>query len=1244
MVPVISQTDRTADSTTTANQNQVSSPSDQSNQSPENGSEQPAGPVRPNISELAAVLVDISRLNQRLRPQIERYADIVRNDEEMSSAEQQANTRMCSLVSETMHALSHAYHSVSDLMVDLTQPRPRQLYVTLAIAQPHTAVIQRTIPVQAQIQIGGSPRLIRRQFAPPRLPRAATDTSSSTTPISVAGTGTQTQTATTASTGTSTVPPFSTAGTGTQTSPAAGSQQSTTSTQPAGGSSDNDFRRIQEQMSAGIQSLLGGQGPVQGNGTPDNPFVFVEMGPDSMTVNSISAEVVSSDDLDDMPSNMVPPMNSTAPTGGQGSAAGQGSTPGGQSQGFAPGGPNDFANMLQNLIQQSLQGQGQANVQVGVPRMQIQMPGVGRGVPRMEIQMPGVMFGPPGPLPPGVRAGTMGSMSFSYRPGVPPRNESATQTQTGQGASSATQTSSSVTSVSGTQTTSGPTPSNTSGTQTPGMGPAAGRTQAFMLPGMPALAQNVNPVDSYLPCSSRHFLSQHAQEIVQQGNNNQTNEMALADMVSNLMAGLLGGEPTTGTATSATSTATSSTPTSTGSAFTPPSRPPGPRPQVSVHGQMPQGLAAMFPGSMRFRTQGGPPMMPPFRPPQFPPMRPQAGGARPGTPGTTQPGPAPTSGTEPPFLQMLRTMLSSAATAGGNQSDLATSTQSAAGTQSTGASNQSTSEGGNQSNSATANQSPAIAQSTGPRPGQSEAQPISDEAFTQLVSGITNYMSQAALGQAPRQTISDFLSGLGQEHSIPQGEGFLNEIMSCVLSSLQITDLLSVFYGQPTPLNQVQAPLREFLGRRVLNGAECTPDNVRSSVEDLVESMETEIADTVSAAQCRPHIDFLSTLNRFLEQHFFNLVTFVMNSRESDPHFGQDLYASVRRFLSELFVLCSRCLGGITQVEALLRSRLAMFTTGVNPLIQQWMVATTTQQFASFIPTITVSEGEVAHFLVYQSAGPQSAGAQRRARSGVKKVSSSAAEAASSASTAQSSTQESLSKSSATPKASVKRDSSPLREPSPKRVSKSGVEGASEKTNGHPMETSPPVDARSPGAAEVEVDIPLTLSPAREIKGAASTDMGRSKKPLTPVNQPTSAGAQSASDGWESVVPSDWVPVIMRDIETQRGQAPQRPHSDVYMQGVPPKRRKMMADQKPGDLSNPAHVLPDSIRQAVAAAAVEPISSLDNLTTELASDSDLHDAFEAQLSRSLAQRLDNDTDYKSNRFPNTEEYYHKSEK
>jgi len=67
------------------------------------------------------------------------------------------------------------------------------------------------------------------------------------------------------------------------------------------------------------------------------------------------------------------------------------------------------------------------------------------------------------------------------------------------------------TSISGTQTSSAS--ASTSTTQT---APGA-RAQAFVVPGMPGLAQNISPVDGYLPCSSRHFLTQHARSIIQQG-------------------------------------------------------------------------------------------------------------------------------------------------------------------------------------------------------------------------------------------------------------------------------------------------------------------------------------------------------------------------------------------------------------------------------------------------------------------------------------------------------------------------------------------------------------------------------------------------------------------------------------------------------------------------------------------------------------------------------------------------------
>ena len=53
--------------------------------------------------------------------------------------------RYCNLVSEAMHYVSHAYHSISDMMVNCNSPPPRHLHAPPA---PRPTIIQQAIPIQ----------------------------------------------------------------------------------------------------------------------------------------------------------------------------------------------------------------------------------------------------------------------------------------------------------------------------------------------------------------------------------------------------------------------------------------------------------------------------------------------------------------------------------------------------------------------------------------------------------------------------------------------------------------------------------------------------------------------------------------------------------------------------------------------------------------------------------------------------------------------------------------------------------------------------------------------------------------------------------------------------------------------------------------------------------------------------------------------------------------------------------------
>ncbi|BFZ05727.1 hypothetical protein BsWGS_08766 [Bradybaena similaris] len=122
----------------------------------------------------------------------------------------------------------------------------------------------------------------------------------------------------------------------------------------------------------------------------------------------------------------------------------------------------------------------------------------------------------------------------------------------------------------------------------------------------------------------------------------------------------------------------------------------------------------------------------------------------------------------------------------------------------------------------------------------------------------------------------------------------------------------------------------------------------------------------------------------------------------------------------------------------------------------------------------------------------------------------------------------------------------------------------------------------------------------------------------------------------------DWIPVISRDIIRQRSQRSQPPLSDAYLQGLPAKRRRMMALEHADEMGNMPLYLPASLTRAARAADAEPISSEENMAQEAADDLDLQTELEREVTSMLASRITSDQDFTSDRFPNAKEYFHKS--
>uniref|UniRef100_A0A8D8WC05 Large proline-rich protein BAG6 n=1 Tax=Cacopsylla melanoneura TaxID=428564 RepID=A0A8D8WC05_9HEMI len=105
-----------------------------------------------------------------------------------------------------------------------------------------------------------------------------------------------------------------------------------------------------------------------------------------------------------------------------------------------------------------------------------------------------------------------------------------------------------------------------------------------------------------------------------------------------------------------------------------------------------------------------------------------------------------------------------------------------------------------------------------------------------------------------------------------------------------------------------------------------------------------------------------------------------------------------------------------------------------------------------------------------------------------------------------------------------------------------------------------------------------------DIEAAAEAPAPVNSRPDDPLPDNIIIGSES----WHNTIPSDWVPIITRDSQRQRREPNQGPFSDAYLAGMPTKRRKIVTSEKPAN--NLSKVISDTMKSALGAAGVSTSS------------------------------------------------------
>ncbi|XP_029055080.2 large proline-rich protein BAG6 isoform X1 [Osmia bicornis bicornis] len=112
-----------------------------------------ASPQLPRPPQLAELLEMLQDTQARLRPVLDRYCKLMRDDPSLPPGGRvEENQAYVDGANECLHYMSHACHALSDIIVDMSQQPPRNLRCRPIIIQ-HSAILQPGIPIQVEAHI-----------------------------------------------------------------------------------------------------------------------------------------------------------------------------------------------------------------------------------------------------------------------------------------------------------------------------------------------------------------------------------------------------------------------------------------------------------------------------------------------------------------------------------------------------------------------------------------------------------------------------------------------------------------------------------------------------------------------------------------------------------------------------------------------------------------------------------------------------------------------------------------------------------------------------------------------------------------------------------------------------------------------------------------------------------------------------------------------------------------------------------